>query len=128
VVRAQQQQWRSVAERENVQARKKKKKSDSRFLNPNEPYSLGSIFNRGRKQFLAAVQFQPMPTVIAIVAFFKYYLDSSQPRHIRPFGTSFLMNRGIKVGKNYKSATAPFYASVKRQPVPITRVKRFKLH
>jgi len=38
------------------------------------------------------------------------------------------MNRGIKVGKNCKSATAPFYASVKRQPRPITWVKRPKLH
>jgi len=38
-----------VAERENAHARKKRKKSDSRFLNPNEPFGLGSIFNRGRK-------------------------------------------------------------------------------
>ena len=48
-----------MVKRENSHARKKKKKSDSRFLNPNEPFGLGSIFNRGRRQFLAAVQFQP---------------------------------------------------------------------
>jgi len=38
------------------------------------------------------------------------------------------MNRGIKVEKNCKIATMPFYASVKRQPRPIVRVKRPKLH
>jgi len=88
-----------VVERENAHARKKRKTSDSRFLNPNEPFGLGSIFNRGRKlvfgngsippeakntfwprfnfnrgkkQFLAAVQFQPRPNVTAIMAFLKY--------------------------------------------------------
>jgi len=53
-----------VAERENAHARKKKKKSDLRFLNPNEPFGLGSIFNRGKKQFLAAVQFHPRQKII----------------------------------------------------------------
>jgi len=45
VVGVQQQQRRWVDERENAHARKKKKKGDSRFLNPNKPFSLGSIFN-----------------------------------------------------------------------------------
>ena len=88
-----------MAERENAHARKKRKKSDSRFLNPNEPFGLDSSFNRGRKpvfgsgsippeaentlwprfnfnrgkkQFLAAVQFQPRPNVTAIMAFLKH--------------------------------------------------------
>ena len=74
--------------------RKKKKKSDLRFLNPNEPFGLGSIFNRGKKQFLAAVQFHLRQKIV--------------------FGIGFLMNLGIKVGKNCKTATAPFYVSVKR--------------
>jgi len=58
--------WRWVAERENAHARKKKKKkkSDSRFLNPNEPFGLGSIFKRGRKQVLAAVQFPQRQKIV----------------------------------------------------------------
>jgi len=58
--------------RENACARKKKKKSNLRFLNPNEPYGLRSIFNRGRKQFLAPVQFHPRPNITAPMAFLKY--------------------------------------------------------
>jgi len=54
--------------------------------------------------------------------------ESSKLRHIRPFDISFLMNRDIKVEKNCKITTAPFYASIKRQLRPITRVKRSKLH
>jgi len=78
---------------------KKKKKNDSRFLNPNEPFGLNLVFNRGikqflapvqfhsrqktifglslifkrgRKQFLALVQFQPRPNITVVVAILKY--------------------------------------------------------
>ena len=59
MVGVQQQQWRWVAERENTHARKKRKKSDSRFLNPNEPFGLGSIFNRGRKPVFGSGSIPP---------------------------------------------------------------------
>ena len=41
------------------------------FLNLNITYGLSSIFNRGRKPFLATVQFHPRPN-ITVVAFLKY--------------------------------------------------------
>jgi len=42
------------------------------FLNPNRTYDIGSIFNRGKKLFLASIQFHPRPN-ITLVAFLKYW-------------------------------------------------------